>query len=357
MLVAIVEPATRAAGVENDWRGGRRVAGGGGSLVTSPLDQLSPAERRLLRPGRPPSGAEAMKATLTDRRFSDPGWIFERKLDGVRCVAVRDGEDVRLRSRNDLALDGRYPEILPALAGQAAECLALDGEVVAFDGAQTSFARLAARGRRWAAIYYYVFDILWLDGQDVRALPLRTRKRLLRAAIAFADPLRYTPHRNGEGEAFFHEACARGWEGLIAKRADSPYGTGRSRDWLKLKCEQGQELVIGGFTAPRGSREHLGALLVGYYDGDRLRYAGKVGTGFDRATLADLAARLDRLRVTRPPFGDREPLPRNADVTWVRPDLVGQVAFTEWTRDGLLRHPRFLGLREDKPAREVVRER
>ncbi|HEU0317326.1 MAG TPA: hypothetical protein VFR49_08350, partial [Solirubrobacteraceae bacterium] len=164
-------------------------------------------------------------------------------------------------------------------------------------------------------------------------------------------------HREGDGAALLAEACAHGWEGLIAKRPGSPYAGARSRDWRKLKCEHGQELVIGGYTAPRGSREHLGALLVGHYDGDRLRYAGKVGTGFDRATLADLADRLERLRVGRPPFADRERLPSNPDITWVRPELVAQVGFAEWTGDGLLRHPRFLGLREDKAAAEVVRER
>jgi bifunctional non-homologous end joining protein LigD len=327
--------------------------------VTTPLDQLSPAERALLRPGGPPAGTAAMKATLTaERRFPAPEWIFERKLDGVRCIAVRDGDAVRLRSRNDLDLNRRYPELVPPPADQETRRFALDGEVVAFDGDRTSFARLAGRGRRPADVYYYAFDILWLDGQDLRALPLLARKRVLHAAIRFADPLRATTHRTGDGAALLREACARGWEGLIAKRVDSPYASSaRSRDWRKLKCEQGQELVIGGYTAPRGSREHLGALLVGHYDGDRLRYAGKVGTGFDRPTLADLAARLDGLRIPSPAFSDRERLPKTPGITWVRPDLVAQVGFAEWTPDGLLRHPRFLGLRDDKAAADVVRER
>jgi bifunctional non-homologous end joining protein LigD len=326
--------------------------------VTAPLEQLSPAEQALLRPAGPPSGTAAMKATLTaERRFPAPEWTFERKLDGVRCIAVREGDTVRLRSRNDLDLSGRYPELVPPLAAQEAGRFALDGEVVAFDGDRTSFARLARRGRRPTAVYYYVFDILWLDGQDVRRLPLLARRRLLEAAIRFSGPLRPTAPLHGDGAALLAEACAQGWEGLIAKRVDSPYAQARSRDWRKLKCEQGQELVIGGYTAPRGSRQHLGALLVGHYDGDQLRYAGKVGTGFDRATLADLAARLDGLRAPRPPFAEREPLPRTPGITWVRPDLVAQVGFAEWTPDGLLRHPRFLGLREDKAATDVVRER
>ena len=295
-----------------------------------------------------------MKAVLTDERFSDPAWIFERKLDGIRCIAVRDGGPVKLWSRNDLALNAHYPEIAEALAQQPAPRFAVDGEVVAFDGTQTSFERLARRGRERVAVYLYVFDLLWLEGRDVRPLPLRERKRLLRDALRWHDPIRFTPHRNRDGEAFFREACPKGWEGLIAKRADSPYASrARSRDWLKFKCEHGQELVIGGFTAPKGSREELGALLLGYFADGKLRYAGKVGTGFDRVTLRDLAKRLGPLRRERSPFVDEI---RERDVTWVRPKLVCEVGFTEWTRDGRLRHPRFLGLREDKAAKDVVRE-
>jgi DNA ligase D-like protein (predicted ligase) len=297
-----------------------------------------------------------MKAVLTDARFSDPDWIFERKLDGIRCVAIRDGDRVRMLTRNDLSLNERYPEITAALEDQEQRRFAVDGEIVAFDGAQTSFARLAQRGRERVPVFFYIFDLLWLDGQDLRPLPLRERKRLLRDALTFRDPLRLTPHRNGEGEKLFAEACRKGWEGLIAKKADSPYTDKRSRNWLKLKCEQGQELVIGGFTAPRGSRAELGALLLGYYDGEgALLYAGKVGTGFDEATLRDLGARLRALRRDEAPFADARSI-KQRDVTWVEPELVGQIGFTEWTRDGRLRHPRFLGLRDDKAAREVVRE-
>ena len=296
-----------------------------------------------------------MKAVLTDARFSDPDWIFERKLDGIRCVAIRDGASVTMLSRNDLSLNGRHPEVASALEAERCDRVVVDGELVAFDGAQTSFARLAQRGRRPARVYYYVFDVLWLDGQDVRELPLRARKRLLRKALTFDDPVRLTPHRNAAGEALFAEACRKGWEGVIAKRADSPYRETRSRDWLKLKCAQGQELVIGGYTAPQGSRTDFGALLLGHYDDGALRYAGKVGTGFGQATLRDLGARLRSLRRPDPPFADPETI-RERRTTWVEPELVAQIAFTEWTRDGRLRHPSFLGLREDKPARSVVRE-
>ena len=182
---------------------------------------------------------------------------------------------------------------------------------------------------------------------------MRTRKSLLRSELTLNGPLRFTVHRRRDGERLFREACQRGWEGLIAKRSDAAYVHGRSRDWLKFKCSAEQELVIGGYTAPRGARSDLGALLLGHYERGRLRYAGKVGTGFTRESLRDAAGRLDPLRQARSPFSDEV---REPTATWVRPELVAQVAFSEWTRDGRLRHPRFLGLRDDKRADEVVRE-
>jgi bifunctional non-homologous end joining protein LigD len=312
-------------------------------------------ERELAPAASPPQTAGSMKAVLTNERFSDPEWIFERKLDGIRCIAIRAGGEVQLLSRNDLSLNERYPELAEALAAETCDEFAVDGEVVAFDGAQTSFARLAQRARRHVPVFLYVFDVLWLEGHDVRGLPLRTRKRLLRDALNFHGPVRWTPYRNREGEALFVEACRNGWEGLIAKRADSRYVSTRTRDWLKLKCEQGQELVIGGFTAPRGSRVEFGALLLGYNRDGRLQYAGKVGTGFDTDTLRSLGARLRELGRADPPFADPGAI-RERGVTWVEPQLVAQLGFTEWTRHGRLRHPRFLGLRDDKAASEVVRE-
>jgi bifunctional non-homologous end joining protein LigD len=219
---------------------------------------------------------------------------------------------------------------------------------------QTSFTLLAQRHQRPVPVFYYVFDIVWLDGYDVRSLPLRSRKSLLRNALSFRDAIRLTPHRHIKGEELFRETCRKGWEGLIAKRADSRYSSTRSRDWLKFKCARGQELVVGGYTAPRGSRIAFGALLV--VDGDRLRYAGKVGTGFDELALRELAGRMRELRSDSSPFDDPGSI-RERDVTWVAPELVAEVGFTEWTRHDRLRHPRFLGLRDDKSATEVVRER
>jgi len=310
-----------------------------------------------------PDRVEPMLATLTDERFSDDRWIFERKLDGERCLARRRGGEVVLRSRAGHDLSETYPEVVEGLGSRGPDLL-LDGEVVAFERGVTSFARLQGRmqlrerdraRRSGIAVWYYLFDLLFVDGFDVRPLPLRRRKALLRHVMRFEGPIRFTPHRNGDGEAYYRDACQRGWEGLVAKRADAPYRAGRSRDWRKFKCAARQELVIGGFTEPGGSRTGFGALLVGYHrDGD-LVYAGKVGTGFDAATLRDLRARLDALGRDRPPFAAGD-LP-SSGVHWVRPELVGEVEFTEWTADGRLRHPRFVGLRRDQDPADVVRER
>ena len=300
-----------------------------------------------------PEWVEPMKAVLTEERFSDPGWVFERKLDGLRCLAFKDGGRVRMLSRNRLSFNERFPDIAAALARDRADGFVVDGEIVAFARGKSTFETLQQRGERRAQLYLYLFDVLYADGRDVGGLPWRERKSLLRGLLAFDGPIRLTQHRNREGERLYREACRKGWEGLIAKRADAPYVHGRSKHWLKFKCGFEQELVIGGFTAPRGSRTDLGALLVGHYEDGALRYAGKVGTGFTRATLRDLAAKLGPLERGDSPFAERI---RERDITWVEPELVAQIGFSEWTRDGRLRHPRFLGLRDDKDAREVVRE-
>jgi bifunctional non-homologous end joining protein LigD len=304
-----------------------------------------------------------MLATLTQDRFTDPGWIFERKLDGVRAIAVHDGRGAALWSRNEKRMDATYPEIVDAVVARTPVATVLDGEIVAFDGPQTSFARLQGRiglhdpdaaRATGIPVFLYLFDVLVLVGRDVTALPLRERKRLLRDAVDFGDALRMSTHRNTEGEAYLREACARGWEGLVAKRADAPYRPGhRSPDWLKLKCVHEQELVVGGWTDPQRSRTGFGALLVGYYADGGLRYAGKVGTGFDHRMLADLSARFRDLSAEGSPFAD--PV-REKGAHWLRPELVAQIGFSEWTRDGKLRHPRYLGLREDKAPQDVVRE-
>jgi DNA ligase D-like protein (predicted ligase) len=216
-------------------------------------------------------------------------------------------------------------------------------------------ARPSAELLRTVPVQYYLFDVLWADGTDLRRQPLRERNQRLHQLLDFADPLRYTEHRVGDGVEFYSEACRLGWEGLIAKRADAPYQAGRTKDWLKFKCENNQEFVIGGYTDPRGSRIGLGALLLGVYDSDgQLVYAGKVGTGFNEQTLRRLHDELSKLEQDRSPF-DRGTPPR-AGVHWVKPRLVAQIGFSEWTTAGELRHPRFQGLRRDKSPADVIRE-
>jgi DNA ligase D-like protein (predicted ligase) len=290
-----------------------------------------------------------MGAVLTAERPSGAPWVFERKLDGIRCLAVKDGGRTRLFSRNELSLNDRYPSLAAALDADRADGFVLDGEAVAFVGGRDRFG-----GGEAGELFLYVFDVLFAGGRDVRSLALEERRHVLETVVRWRDPLRRTDQVTGDGAALLADACRHGWEGLIAKRLGSPYVSRRSRDWLKLKCTRAQELVVGGFTAPRGSRTDLGALLVGHFEGDRLRYAGKVGTGFDRKTLGELRERLAPLVRETSPFAPEKGLPRAA--TWVEPELVAQVAFMEWTPDGRLRHPSFLGVRFDKPAREVVRE-
>ncbi|MFG2833262.1 non-homologous end-joining DNA ligase [Streptomyces sp. NPDC048434] len=334
---------------------------GAGELLAA----LPPAERALLDDA--PAGEEyavrPMLAVLSDRREFDDGWIFERKLDGVRTLGVREPDRTRLLSRTGRDVSSSYPEIVDALGRQRCWDFIVDGEIVAFAHGRTDFARLQQRMQltdpeqaraSGVAVTYYVFDLLRLNGCDLTRLPLRTRKSLLRRALDFRQPLRFTPHRNHGGARELDEACARGWEGLIAKRAAGRYLPRRSSDWLKLKCAQGQEFVIGGFTEPAGSRIGFGALLLGYHADGALRYAGKVGTGFDQETLRRLRTLLDARRCERSPFDG--PV-RERSAHWVRPELVAQIGFTEWTRDGMLRHPRFLGLRDDKRPEDVVRER
>lgn len=266
-------------------------------------------------------------------------------------------------TRNRKDLNDTYPELAEAFLAEDSQGFVADGEIVAFDGTVTSFAkrqsRMPIKDREAArkspvAVYFYLFELLHLEGHDVTALPLRARKSPLKRALSFDNPMRFTSHQNTDGEAYFTEACDKGWEGLIAKRASSPYCHRRSSDWLKFKCAHGQELVIAGFTGPKGARIGLGALLVGYYDDGALKYAGKVGTGFDNAFLKNFGGKLAQIRRETPPFDETV---SGTDVTWVTPRYVGEFGFTEWTDSGKLRHPRFLGLRDDKDVHEVVRER
>ena len=280
-----------------------------------------------------PEWLEPMAATLTQERFSGAGWLFERKFDGIRLLAYKRGADVRLYSRNRLAQD--LPALAAAIASLPVTDAILDGEVT-WDGHSA----------------YHVFDILWLSGSLVTGLPLEERRALLQT-LPFNPPMRRVERVNEEEP--WARARRDGWEGVIAKRSGSPYEHRRSKLWLKMKCEASQELVVGGFTDPQGARVGLGALLVGYYEGDDFVFAGKIGTGFDTKLLLDLRRRLDASEVPASPFTRATGLPR-LRAHWVRPEIVVQVAFLEWTGHGKLRHPRLLGVRFDKDARQVVRE-
>jgi ATP-dependent DNA ligase len=279
-----------------------------------------------------PDWLEPMAATLTQERFSGPDWLFERKFDGIRLLAYKRGDKVELYSRNRLRQ--HLPVLEKAIEQLPAAELILDGEV------------------SWHGSDYHVFDILWINGRLVTSLPLEERRALLKTL-----PLKAPMHRVATlaGDKPWERARREGWEGVIAKRRGSPYEHRRSKLWLKMKVEASQELVVGGFTDPQGSRAGLGALLVGYYLGDDFVFAGKLGTGFDTKMLLDLRQRLDALEIARPPFTKGTGLPK-IRAHWVRPKLVVQVAFMEWTRHGKMRHPRLLALRFDKRARDVTRE-
>ena len=287
-----------------------------------------------------PEWLEPMAATLTADRFEGPEWSFERKLDGIRVLAYKRGRTVQLWSRNRLPLTTGYPAVVEALT-------ALPVREAIFDGEATG-----AWGRQ-ARADYHVFDVLWFEGRNVTAEPLEARRALL-DTVPFALPVARV--RVLRGAKPWERACREGWEGVIAKRRGSPYEHRRSKHWLKMKCEASQELVVGGFTDPQGGRVGFGALLVGYFERGAFVFAGKIGTGFDTALLRGLRARLDRIAVATPPFTAGTGLPKKG-VHWVRPEIVVQVAFTEWTPYDKLRHPRLLGVREDKAAANVVRER
>lgn len=281
-----------------------------------------------------PEWIEPMAATLTQERFTGPEWTFERKLDGIRLVAFKQGDDVRLYSRT------RQPRTVPPVADAVA---ALPARDVILDGELT-----------WgqSGVVFHVFDVVWLDGRDVSTLPLRERRALL-GALPLRPPLvRVPPLDDAEP---WTRARDEGWEGVIAKRLDSPYEQKRSKHWLKMKCETAQDFVVGGFTDPQGTRAGLGALLVGYYDADDFVFAGKVGTGFDTALLMKLRSQLDALETKTTPFTKATGLPR-VRAHWVRPEIVVHVAFIEWTVNGKLRHSRLLDVVTGRHARDVVRE-
>ena len=274
-----------------------------------------------------PTWLEPMAATLTQERFTGPEWLFERKLDGIRLLAFKDGDDVRLLSRNKLPQNDAYPSVVDAVRKLPVQNIILDGEAIGHFG---------PRGK----LGYHVFDILWLNAHSVTALPLEERRALLQA-LPLRSPLERVPAL--EHARPWEHACREGWEGVIAKRRDAPYEHRRSKTWLKMKCEAQREFLIGGFTDPQGTRVGLGALLIGFYEANDFVYAGKVGTGLDTKMLLDLRARLDALAIEQSPFTKATGLPR-VRANWVMPKITATVAFIEWTVHGKLRHPRLLSV-------------
>ena len=279
-----------------------------------------------------PEWLEPMAATLTEDRFTGPEWLFERKYDGIRLLAYKQGSKVRLLTRYRLSQD--IPALAAAIARLPVRDVILDGEL-SWDRHST----------------YHVFDILWQDGKDVTGLPLEERRVLL-AKLPLDAPMARV-HESHEAKPW-EQACAQGWEGVIAKRRDSLYEHRRSKSWLKMKCEVTGDFVVGGFTDPQRARVGLGALLVGYHEGKEFVFAGKVGTGFDRRLLLDLRERLDQLEVSGPPFTVATGLPR-VRAHWVKPEIVVTVAFIEWTVHGKLRHSRLLGERKGRSPRQVTK--
>jgi bifunctional non-homologous end joining protein LigD len=313
----------------------------------------------------PPRHPRAQLATLVAEPPTGDDWLHEIKFDGYRMLAVIDGGRVTLRSRNDQDWTRRMARLAEHLGRLPVRQAVLDGEVVVLDPRGVSRFQLLQNAlgdpTRADELIYCVFDLLHLDGRDLRELPLSERKTLLRKLLprrTRTAAIRFSDHQSGHGDKILQAACRAGLEGVISKRRDAPYRPGRGRDWLKSKCGLEQELVIGGYTDPAGSRRGFGALLLGYYDGPRgLTYAGRVGTGFDDRTLKELAAKLKRLQRATTPFERGADAARGRGVHWVEPTLVAQVKFAEWTHEGLLRQASFVGLRLDKPAEKVVRER
>lgn len=328
------------------------------------LARLPDEIKSKLRRQEMPSWIPPMLAVLSKEPFSHPDWVYEAKLDGQRSLLFKKGPTVRLLTRNQKDRTSHYPDLVRAIESSGMPDLIADGEIVAFDGERTSFARLQDRMQNSRPtssdlqrfpIYYYLFDLMWIDGYDVSSLPLLSRKSILAATFSFAEPLRFSEHLEEDGEEAFAAACAKGWEGLIAKRAGAPYTHGRSKDWVKFKCVNEQEFVVIGWTDPQGARSGFGALLVAYNADGALRFAGKVGTGYNDQELGRLMALLEPLEQPTAPLAEAKGLPKKR-VHWVAPVLVAQVGFGEWTDDGKLRHPRYLGLRDDKTADQVVRE-
>jgi bifunctional non-homologous end joining protein LigD len=332
------------------------------TLKSIPADFLKKCKKE-----RQPSFITPMLATLTTNYFSSSEWLYEHKFDGVRCIAVKKNGKVTLMSRNRNVINREYPELEKALLKQAADNFIIDGEIVAlnkkgisdFELLQSRInltALLAIKEKvREMPIYYHVFDCMYVDGYNICSLPLFVRKKVVKNLLRFNTIIKYSQHLAGNGLTLFKQACKNHWEGLIVKKADSSYVSKRSPNWLKFKCSTGQELVIGGYTQPQGSRTDFGALLVGYYQQGKLHFAGKVGSGYSHETLEMLGKKLRAVEIKKCPFSHYDgPM---SNVHWVTPKLVAEFEFAQWTAGGKLRVPRYKGLRDDKSAKKVIREK
>jgi bifunctional non-homologous end joining protein LigD len=303
-----------------------------------------------------PKRLQPMLATLTDAPFDDPDWIFEDKYDGFRMIAEIERGKVTLYSRNGKIISHNYIEVAKALEGVKKDAV-IDGELVAIgtDGV-SHFQLLQNALRHEAKLLYCAFDLMFETGTDLRKQPLLERKKRLKAILPRNKLIAFSRHRKANGTKFFAEAERKGLEGVMAKRADSVYASGsRSPDWLKIKTAKRQEVVIAGFTAPKRSRPFFGALVLAVRENEAWRYIGHVGTGFSHQTLEELHAKLVKLRAAKSPFSAR--VKDEGATTWVKPLMVAEVKFAEWTSKGELRQPVYLGLRSDKNAKDVVRER
>lgn len=340
---------------------------GEGNTVHDAFRALPPEAFERLQPADFPGWQEPMLATPADKPFAREGWVYEQKLDGQRCLIFRKGGDVQFVSRNKIIITDQYPELVKALREQLKGDAVLDGEIVAFEDGRPSFEQMQKRMHVQrpnkelvdeVPVFLYLFDVTYFKGYDTTKLALLDRKSLLSKVVAYNDPLRFTEHREGDGVKFLNEACAKGLEGVIAKDANAPYQRRRSKSWLKFKCVRRQELVVGGYTEGGSGMSGFGSLLVGYYGDDpqgRLQFVGGVGTGYSDELIRDITRKLKELATDENPFAPDDVLPKT-QVHWVKPQLVADVGFSDWTKTNKIRHPRFIGLRNDKNPRDVVRE-
>jgi len=305
-----------------------------------------------LKTQRQPNFISPQLATLKDKCFSSSNWIYEEKFDGIRCIAVKKANRVILYSRNQNVLNSNYPTLVKILEKQKIKNFIIDAEIVAFDGKVTSFSKLQRAKKEKIDVYMYAFDLLYLDKFNLTNQELEVRKKLLKKYFKFTDKFRYTKHIEKEGEKCFKKACQRGLEGIIAKRKDSKYLSKRTANWLKFKCFKRQEFIILGYTDPKGGRIGFGSLLLGYFENKKIKFAGKVGTGFDFSFLKSFILQLKKIESKSPYFSS---LVKIKNAHFVRPKYVAEIAFAEWT-DSKLRQPRFLGLRFDKPYKKVIKE-